>query len=139
MTPEDARLAVEHGVDGIVVSNHGGRQLDSLPATIEVLPEIADAVGGHLEVLLDGGIRRGSDVAKALSLGARACLIGRPYLYGLASGGQAGAELALGMLVKDLQRTLTLLGRPSAAGLDRSVVWTRDAHLRVKACDGAPT
>jgi L-lactate dehydrogenase (cytochrome) len=130
MTAADARLAVEHGVDGIVVSNHGGRQLDSLPATLDVLPEIADAVGGDLEILLDSGIRRGSDVAKALALGARACLIGRPYLYGLASAGRAGAELALGMLVKELERTLVLLGRPSAAALDRSVIWMpRDAYL----------
>jgi L-lactate dehydrogenase (cytochrome) len=118
MSAEDARLAVEHGVDGIVVSNHGGRQLDGLPATIEVLPEIANAAGGRLEILLDGGIRRGTDVAKALALGAGACLIGRPYLYGLASDGQRGAELAVSLLVKELERTLILLGRSSVDDLE---------------------
>jgi len=119
MTAEDARLAAEHGVDGIVVSNHGGRQLDGLPATIDVLPEIVDAVGDRLEVLLDSGVRRGADVAKALALGARACLIGRPYLYGLAAAGQAGVELGLGLLQTELSRTLTLLGRTGVADLDR--------------------
>jgi len=130
MSAEDARLAVEYGVDGIVVSNHGGRQLDGLPATIEVLPEIADAAGDRVEILLDGGIRRGTDVAKALALGARACLIGRPYLYGLAAGGQGGAELAVAMLAKELERALTLLGRASVGELDRTAVRTpRDVHL----------
>jgi L-lactate dehydrogenase (cytochrome) len=119
MTAEDARLAAEHGVDGIVVSNHGGRQLDGLPATIDVLPEIVDAVGDRLEVLLDSGVRRGADVAKALALGARACLIGRPYLYGLAAAGQPGVELGLGLLQTELSRTLTLLGRTGVADLDR--------------------
>jgi L-lactate dehydrogenase (cytochrome) len=122
MTVDDARLAVEHGADGIVVSNHGGRQLDSLPASIDVLPEIAEAVGSRLEVLLDSGIRRGTDIVKAMALGARACLIGRSYLYGLASAGQPGVELALSMLSKELERSLTLLGRSSVAELDRSVV-----------------
>ena len=122
MTVDDARLAVEHGADGIIVSNHGGRQLDSLPASIDVLPDIADAVGSRVEVLLDSGIRRGTDIAKAVALGARACLIGRPYLYGLAAAGQPGVELALGMLSRELERTLTLLGRPSVAELDRTVV-----------------
>jgi L-lactate dehydrogenase (cytochrome) len=122
MSVDDARLAVEHGVDGIIVSNHGGRQLDCLPASIEVLPEIAEAVGDRLEVLLDSGIRRGTDIAKALALGARACLIGRPYLYGLAMSGQPGVELAMHMLSTELERTLTLLGRSSVAELDRNVV-----------------
>jgi L-lactate dehydrogenase (cytochrome) len=122
MTVDDARLAVEHGADGIIVSNHGGRQLDSLPASIDVLPDIADAVGSRVEVLLDSGIRRGTDIAKAVALGARACLTGRPYLYGLAAAGQPGVELALGMLSRELERTLTLLGRPSVAELDRTVV-----------------
>jgi isopentenyl diphosphate isomerase/L-lactate dehydrogenase-like FMN-dependent dehydrogenase len=122
MTAEDARLSVEHGVDGVIVSNHGGRQLDGLPPTIEVLPEIVDAVGNRLEVLLDSGVRRGADVAKSLALGARAVMIGRPYLYGLAAAGQPGVELALSMLVKELERTLTLLGRSSVAELDRTVV-----------------
>ena len=140
MSAEDARLAVEYGVDGIVVSNHGGRQLDGLPATIEVLPEIADAVGGRLEILLDGGIRRGTDVAKALALGARACLIGRSYLYGLAAAGQHGAELAIGMLVKELERTLILLGRSSVGELDPTAVRTHhDIHLALTANGGSPS
>src|SRR5260370_29333355 len=122
MTAEDARLAVEHGIDGIIVSNHGGRQLDGLAATIDVLPEIVDAVGNRLEVLLDSGVRRGTDIAKALALGARACLIGRPYLYGLSAAGQPGVELALSMLQKELSRTLTLLGRSSVQELDQTAV-----------------
>ncbi len=119
---EDARLAVEHGVDGIVVSNHGGRQLDGAPASVEVLPEIVDAVGGKVEVLLDGGIRRGSDVVKALALGARAVLIGRPHLYGLAVGGQAGVEHVLALLKAEVDRTLGLLGVPRVAHLDRAAL-----------------
>jgi isopentenyl diphosphate isomerase/L-lactate dehydrogenase-like FMN-dependent dehydrogenase len=131
MSAEDARRAVEHGVDAIVVSNHGGRQLDSLPAAIEVLPEIAEAVGGRIEVLFDGGIRRGTDVIKALALGARACMIGRPYLYGLGAGGQAGVEHAINLLRAEMDRAQALLGRPTLAELDRSVVrlpatWLRD-------------
>src|SRR6185437_658721 len=120
-----------YGVDAIVVSNHGGRQLDGLPAAIEVLPEVADAVNGRIEVLFDGGIRRGTDVIKALALGARACMIGRPYLYGLGAAGQAGAEHAINMLRAEIDRALALLGRPTVAELDRSVVrlpssWLRD-------------
>lgn len=118
----DARLAVEHGVDGIVVSNHGGRQLDGAPASLQVLPEIADAVGHRVEVLLDGGVRRGADVVKALALGARAVMVGRPYLYGLASGGEAGVELALGILKAETDRALGLVGVPRVTDLDRSVV-----------------
>jgi len=124
MNSEDARQALEHGVDAIVVSNHGGRQLDGLPAAIEVLPEIATAVGGRAEVIYDGGIRRGADVVKAIALGARACMIGRPFLYGLASGGQAGVERALEILEKDIDRTLALIGRPCLSDLDCSAVRT---------------
>jgi len=122
MSSADARRAVDYGVEGIVVSNHGGRQLDSLPASIEVLPEIVDAVGGQLDVLFDGGIRRGSDVVKAIALGARACLIGRPYLYGLGAAGQAGAEMAISILRAEIARTLALLGRPTLSSLDRSAL-----------------
>jgi isopentenyl diphosphate isomerase/L-lactate dehydrogenase-like FMN-dependent dehydrogenase len=122
MSAEDARRAIDYGVEGIVVSNHGGRQLDSLPASIEVLPEIADAVGDQIEVLFDGGIRRGSDIVKAIALGAKACLIGRPYLYGLGAGGQAGAEKAITILQSEIARALALLGRPSLASLDRSAL-----------------
>ncbi|MFY0563574.1 alpha-hydroxy acid oxidase [Archangium lansingense] len=119
---EDARLAVEHGVQAIIVSNHGGRQLDFLPAGTDVLPEVVDAVQGRAEVVLDGGIRRGSDVVKAIALGARACMIGRPFLYGLAADGQAGVELTLDILSKEIDRTLALLGRPRLADLDRSAL-----------------
>jgi len=122
MTAEDARRAVDAGVNAIIVSNHGGRQLDSLPSAIEVLPEIVEAVGDRAEVILDGGVRRGSDVVKALCLGARACMLGRPYLYGLAAGGQAGAERAIEILQNEIDRTLALIGRPTLADLDRSAL-----------------
>ena len=128
LTAEDARLAVEHGVEAIVVSNHGGRQLDFVPSPIEVLPEIVEAVGGRAEVILDGGIRRGSDVVKALALGARACMVGRPFLWGLAAGGQAGAEQALGILRDELDRCLALIGCPRATDLDRTYLRPRQIH-----------
>ncbi|WP_224362176.1 alpha-hydroxy acid oxidase [Hyalangium versicolor] len=117
---EDARRAVEHGVQAIVVSNHGGRQLDGLPAALDVLPEIVDAVGGKAEIILDGGVRRGSDVVKAIALGARACMIGRPFLYGLAAAGEAGVELVLELFRKEIDRTLTLLGCPRLELLEPS-------------------
>ncbi len=117
---EDAQRAVEHGVQAIVVSNHGGRQLDGLPASLDVLPEIVNAVGGRAEIVLDGGIRRGSDVVKAIALGARACMIGRPYLYGLAAGGQAGVEVVLDVFRREIDRTLTLLGCARLEQLDAS-------------------
>ena len=122
VTPEDARLAVDHGADAVAVSNHGGRQLDGAEPTVAALPRVAEAVGGHVPVLVDGGIRRGSDVAKALALGATAAMIGRPYLWGLAAGGQAGVEHVIDLLVDELRRTLALLGRPTLASLDRSAV-----------------
>jgi isopentenyl diphosphate isomerase/L-lactate dehydrogenase-like FMN-dependent dehydrogenase len=109
-------------VDLIVVSNHGGRQLDGLPGAVEVLPEVADAVGDRVELVLDGGVRRGTDVVKAVALGARACMIGRPYLYGLAAGGQAGVERALAILRLEIDRALALLGYPRLADLGRSAV-----------------
>ena len=118
----DAQRAVELGADGIVVSNHGGRQFDGAPASIEVLPAIADAIGGNAEVLFDGGIRRGSDVLKAIALGARACLIGRAHLWGLACGGEAGVTQALQILRGELKRAMTLGGWNSIAELDRSAV-----------------
>lgn len=123
MTAADAELAAQAGVDGIVVSNHGGRQLDGLPATLEVLPEIVDAVAGRgVEVLVDGGIRRGGDVAKALALGARACLIARPWVWGLGAGGEAGVARVLTILRGELDRTLALLGVTGVEDLDRSYV-----------------
>jgi L-lactate dehydrogenase (cytochrome)/(S)-mandelate dehydrogenase len=122
LTPEDAEKAAAYGVDGVVVSNHGGRQLDFSPATLDVLPEIVAAVP-NTEVLLDGGVRRGSDVVKALALGARAVLIGRPYVYGLAVDGQAGVTRVLDILAEEIERTLTLLGAPSVHALDPT--WLR--------------
>jgi L-lactate dehydrogenase (cytochrome) len=122
LTVEDARRAVSAGADAIVVSNHGGRQLDGVPATLRVLPEIAAAVSGQTEVLMDGGIRRGSDVVKALCLGARAVLIGRAYAYGLGAAGEAGVGRAIDVLRSDLVRTLKLLGCESVSQLDRSYV-----------------
>ena len=122
LTAEDARLAVEHGVEGIIVSNHGGRQLDGAIATIEALPEIVEAVAGRCEVYMDGGIRRGSDVLKALALGARAVLVGRPILWGLAVDGQAGVERVLKLLHGELEMAMALSGKPTLASIDRSLV-----------------
>lgn len=119
---EDGRLAVEHGLDAVIVSNHGGRQLDGSPSPISVLPEIVDAVGGRAEVILDGGIRRGSDVVKAIALGARACMIGKAFNYAVAAAGQPGVEQAISMLRTEIDRTLALIGRPHLADLDRSAV-----------------
>jgi isopentenyl diphosphate isomerase/L-lactate dehydrogenase-like FMN-dependent dehydrogenase len=126
---DDARRAIDAGADAIVVSNHGGNALDSTPATIKVLPGIVDAVGGRVDVLVDGGIRRGSDIVKALAFGARAVLVGRAYIWGLAAGGESGVERVLRVLRDDVARTLTLLGCPSVQALDRSYVeapWTAD-------------
>lgn len=119
-TIEDARRAVDEGADALVVSNHGGRQLDGVPATLRVLPEVVAAVGDRIEVLLDGGIRRGSDIVKALCLGARAVMAGRAYAYGLGAAGGAGVSRAIDILRADLVRTLKLLGCASVAELDRS-------------------
>lgn len=117
LTGEDARLATSHGADGIVVSNHGGRQLDGVPATIEVLSEIVQAVDGKAEVLMDGGIRRGTDVVKALALGARAVLVGRPVLWGLAVDGADGALHVLHLLRGETELAMALLGCPTAGDL----------------------
>jgi L-lactate dehydrogenase (cytochrome) len=122
LTGDDARRAIDAGAAAVVVSNHGGRQLDGVPASLRVLPEIVSAVKGQAEVLMDGGIRRGTDIAKALCLGARAVLCGRAYAYGLAAAGQAGIARALEILRTDLERTLKLLGCSSVAALDRSYV-----------------
>jgi isopentenyl diphosphate isomerase/L-lactate dehydrogenase-like FMN-dependent dehydrogenase len=127
MTAADARRAAEHGIDGLIVSNHGGRQLDGTRATIEALPEIVDAVGHRMEVLLDGGIRRGADVVRALALGARAVMVGRPYLYGLATGGQAGVRRALEILANEVDHVLALTGVPRVADLEPSLVRRADA------------
>ena len=122
VTAEDTRLAVDAGVDAIVVSNHGGRQLDGAPATLDVLPEVVEAAEGRIEVLLDGGIRRGSDVFKALALGAKAILVGRPYLWGLAVNGADGVRQVLEIVRDDLMLTMALAGRPRIVDIDRSAV-----------------
>ena len=110
LSPEDARRAVDAGVDGIVVSNHGGRQLDCAPSAIAILPEIAQATGGKIEVLLDSGVRRGAQIVKALALGARGVLLGRAYAYGLAAGGQAGVRAVIELLAREVDLTMALMG-----------------------------
>jgi isopentenyl diphosphate isomerase/L-lactate dehydrogenase-like FMN-dependent dehydrogenase len=132
---DDARRAIDEGAAAVVVSNHGGRQLDSVSPTLRALPEVVAAVNGRIEVLMDGGVRRGSDIIKALCLGARAVLCGRAYAYGLAAAGQPGVSRALEILKSDAERTLRLLGCASVAGLDRSYVtvpaaW--DAHVPIR-------
>jgi isopentenyl diphosphate isomerase/L-lactate dehydrogenase-like FMN-dependent dehydrogenase len=122
LTGEDARRAIDEGASAVVVSNHGGRQLDCVPASLRALPEVVRAVNGQAEVWMDGGIRRGTDIVKAMCLGARAVLCGRAYAYGLAAAGEAGVTRAIDILRTDLDRTLRLLGCPSIAALDRSYV-----------------
>jgi lactate 2-monooxygenase len=127
--PDDAREARDRGMDGIVVSNHGGRQVDGSIASLDALPAIADAVGGEIAVLLDSGVRSGADVAKALALGAEAVLLGRPYLWGLAVGGEAGVLAVLRGVLAELDLTIGLTGHRAPAELDRSVV-ARDTEAR---------
>ena len=122
LTAEDARRSLDEGAAGVIVSNHGGRQLDGVAATLRALPEVVKAVNGRAEVLLDGGIRRGGDIAKAISLGARAVLIGRAYAYGLGAAGTAGVRRAIEILRADLERALALLGCRSIVQLNRSYV-----------------
>ncbi|HUP76198.1 MAG TPA: alpha-hydroxy acid oxidase [Acidimicrobiales bacterium] len=124
LTAEDARRALDHGADGVVVSNHGGRQLDGAPATLRALPEIVAAVGNDLEVLLDGGVRRGSDVLRALALGARAVMIGRPYVYALGAHGERGVDAVLSLLREELHNAMGLLGCQSVHDLDPSWIAT---------------
>jgi 4-hydroxymandelate oxidase len=119
---DDARRAVDAGMDGIVVSNHGGRQLDASPAPIDVLPRVADAVGGRCDVMVDGGVRRGTDVLKAIALGAKAVLLGRPILWGLALGGQEGALRVLTMMQHEIDLAMALAGCPSTAAMTRDLV-----------------
>ncbi len=120
--PDDARRAVDLGMDGVIVSNHGGRNLDGVPATMDVLPEVVDAAGGRAEVFLDGGIRRGTDVVKALALGANAVLMGRPYMFGLAANGEAGVEQALELMRNEIHRAMAFCGAPNVAEIDASMV-----------------
>jgi isopentenyl diphosphate isomerase/L-lactate dehydrogenase-like FMN-dependent dehydrogenase len=122
VTREDAQLAVEHGADGIVVSNHGGRAEETLRSTIEALPEVVEGAKGKIPVLLDGGIRRGTDVFKALALGATAVGIGRPYAWGLAAFGQPGVEAVLGILRREVDLMMREAGTPSIASIARAFV-----------------
>lgn len=122
MTGEDTRRAVDHGVEAVIVSNHGGRQLDGAPATLDVLPEVVEAADGQIEVYVDGGIRSGPDIVKCLALGARAVLLGRPYLWGLIVRGEEGVAEVLELLRDDLQLTMTLAGLPSVRRIDRTAV-----------------
>jgi L-lactate dehydrogenase (cytochrome) len=122
LTGDDARRAIDEGAAAISVSNHGGRQLDCVSSSLRALPEVVKAVDGQAEILMDGGIRRGADIVKALCLGAKAVLCGRAYAYGLAAAGEAGVNRAIEILRTDLDRTLRLLGCSSVAELDRSYV-----------------
>ncbi|RLA46785.1 MAG: alpha-hydroxy-acid oxidizing protein [Gammaproteobacteria bacterium] len=122
MSAEDARRALDIGATAVIISNHGGRQLDTTPAPIELIADIADAVGGKMDIILDGGVRRGTHVLKALAMGATACMMGRPYLYGLAAGGQAGVERVLDLLRNEIERAMILSGRTELHKLDRSFI-----------------
>jgi 4-hydroxymandelate oxidase len=128
MTAEDATRAIAEGADGIVISNHGGRTLDTQPATITVLPKIVQTVGGRVPVLIDGGIRRGSDIIKALALGARAVLIGRPYIYGLAAAGAPGVCHVLRILRAEFEAAMALTGCRTLADTDTSLIHSQAAH-----------
>lgn len=124
--PEDARLAVEHGASALIVSNHGGRQLDTVPASVDLLPAIVEAVDGRVPVLLDGGVRRGGDVVKALALGASAVAVGRPVLWALAVAGEQGVKDALDLLREELERALVLCGCASPADVTRDLIRLRE-------------
>ena len=124
-TKQDARLAIEHGFDGILVSNHGGRSMDYGPSTLEVLPEIVDAVGGRVPVITDSGYRRGSDILKALALGARAVMLGRTTRWALGAFGVPGAQRLLEIMQRELIEAAAAAGRPTLASLDRTLVRTR--------------
>jgi 4-hydroxymandelate oxidase len=123
LSPDDARLACEHGASGIIVSNHGARNLDTVPATIEALPRVVDAVEGRVPVLLDGGIRRGTDIIKALAHGAKAVLIGRPYLWGLGVAGAEGVEQVVRILRMELEAAMMLCGTPSVSRITPGALW----------------
>jgi L-lactate dehydrogenase (cytochrome) len=122
MDAEDARLAADHGADALVVSNHGGRQLDGAPSSIAALPAIADAVGSRVEVWMDGGIRSGQDVLKAVALGARGTLIGRPFLYGLGALGEAGVTRCLEIIHRELDLTMAFCGHTDIRSVDRGIL-----------------
>jgi L-lactate dehydrogenase (cytochrome) len=122
LDPEDAREALKTGADGIVVSNHGGRQLDGAPSTISALPKVADAIGGQKEILFDSGVRTGQDMFRALALGAKACMIGRPFLYGLGAGGEAGVAKVIDILKRELDTTMVLTGIDDVKKIDRNAI-----------------
>jgi 4-hydroxymandelate oxidase len=126
VTKEDAQLAVEHGVDGVIVSNHGGRAEDTLRSTIECLPEVVQGTGGKIPVMIDSGFRRGTDVFKALALGATAVGVGRPPAWGLASFGQPGVEAVLAILQRETQQIMRQTGTPSVAAITPSFVASRE-------------
>jgi 4-hydroxymandelate oxidase len=124
LTAEDADRGAAAGASGIIVSNHGARNLDTVPATVDALPEVAGRIGGRIPILVDGGIRRGTDIVKAVALGATAVLIGRPYCYGLAVGGAAGVQRVVDILRTELEMAMQLMGRRSLKEIDRSALWS---------------
>ena len=127
--PAEARAALDHGVDGLIVSNHGGRQLEGAPASVEALPAISEAVGDRIPVLLDGGVRRGADVVKAVALGARACLIGRPQLWGLAVAGEAGVAHVLDIYRREIDRVMGLCGVTRIADIGPDLLFSPPLRL----------
>jgi L-lactate dehydrogenase (cytochrome) len=135
-TPEDARRALDIGASAVMISNHGGRQLDSTPAPVDCVVPMRDAIGDALDLIVDGGIRRGTDIIKALALGANACSIGRPYLFGLAAGGHAGVTRAISILEDELERDMALLGCPSISDLDNTYVQGSRAALNAGSFPG---
>jgi L-lactate dehydrogenase (cytochrome) len=130
LDPEDAKTAVKLGADAVVVSNHGGRQLDGAPSSISALPAVVDAVGSDTEVLFDGGIRTGADILRALGLGARACMIGRAYIYGLGAGGKAGVAKAIDILKNELSVAMALTGTIKISDIDGSVIASGEAKKK---------
>lgn len=125
LNPDDADRAVKAGAAGIIVSNHGARNLDTFPATIDALPEVVDKVAGRIPILMDSGVRRGTDVLKALAMGATATLIGRPYLYALGVAGSEGVRRIVNILHTEFKIAMALAGRPSLRDIDRSTLWLK--------------
>jgi 4-hydroxymandelate oxidase len=121
--PEDAEIAVRNGISGIMVSNHGARVLDSAVATIDVLPRVTEKVAGRVPVLMDGGVRRGTDVLKALAFGANAVMIGRPYLYGLGAAGADGVTRVVNILRREFEMAMALTGKSTIKSIDRTIIW----------------
>jgi L-lactate dehydrogenase (cytochrome) len=125
----DARLAADAGVQAIALSNHGGRQLDGAPPTLELVPPVADAVGNRVEIICDGGVRRGSDIVKAVALGARACMAGRAFMYGLGAGGERGVDKVVSLLAADMRRTMALTGNRQVSELGPELIrWRGEAR-----------